>query len=151
VSSMYLDPLSMNGNPGLIKKEKLGYVGKTLRRFQYTAIDDATRIRALKIYPRHTQANAIEFIDYVVDRFPFRIHTIRTDRGHEVSLSVSAVVSGRVWCTTSLSLSRSLCEQTVSLPQRGYCRSECPCSCRLRNTSKTSSRQNPLSARRTRI
>ena len=57
--------------------------GKIVRRFQYTAIDDATRIRALKIYPRHTQANAIDFIDYVVDRFSFRIHTIRTDRGHE--------------------------------------------------------------------
>ena len=57
--------------------------GRTVRRFQYTAIDDATRIRALKIYRRHTQANAIDFIDYVVGKFPFRIHTIRTDRGHE--------------------------------------------------------------------
>ncbi|MGH1364885.1 MAG: helix-turn-helix domain-containing protein [Calditrichia bacterium] len=57
--------------------------GKKMRRFQYTAIDDATRIRALKIYKRHTQQNAINFIDYVVDRFPFRIHTVRTDRGHE--------------------------------------------------------------------
>ena len=57
--------------------------GKRVRRFQYTAIDDATRIRALKIYPRHTQQNAIKFIDYVIEKFPFRIHTIRTDRGHE--------------------------------------------------------------------
>jgi transposase InsO family protein len=57
--------------------------GKKVRRFQCTAIDDATRIRALRIYQRHTQTNAIDFIDYVVDRFPFRIHTIRTERGHE--------------------------------------------------------------------
>jgi len=57
--------------------------GKKVRRFQYTAIDDATRIRALKICPRHTQHNAIAFIDYVIEKFPFRIHTIRTDRGHE--------------------------------------------------------------------
>ena len=57
--------------------------GKKVRRFQYTAVDDATRIRALKIYDRHTQANAIDFIDYVVEKFPFRLHTIRTDRGHE--------------------------------------------------------------------
>lgn len=57
--------------------------GRKIRRFQYTAIDDATRIRALKIYQRHTQQNAIDFIKYVVDKFPFRIHTIRTDRGHE--------------------------------------------------------------------
>jgi transposase len=27
--------------------------GKKIRRFQYTAVDDATRIRALKIYQRH--------------------------------------------------------------------------------------------------
>lgn len=54
-----------------------------VRRFQYTAIDDATRIRALKVYERHTQENAIEFINHVVDKFPFRIATIRTDNGHE--------------------------------------------------------------------
>ncbi len=53
------------------------------KRYQYTAIDDATRVRALKIYTRHTQASAIDFVNYVRDRFPFRIHTIRTDRGHE--------------------------------------------------------------------
>ena len=54
-----------------------------VRRFQYTAIDDATRVRALKIYVRHNQQNAIDFVDYFIDKFPFRIHTIRTDRGHE--------------------------------------------------------------------
>jgi len=57
--------------------------GGRVRRYQYTAIDDATRVRALKIYPRHTQKNAIDFIDYVIEKFPFRIHTVRTDRGHE--------------------------------------------------------------------
>lgn len=54
-----------------------------IRRYQYTAIDDATRIRALKIYSKHNQKNAIRFIDYVIQKFPFRIHTVRTDRGHE--------------------------------------------------------------------
>ena len=57
--------------------------GAKVRRFQYTAIDDATRIRALKIYEKHNQANAIDFADHVIERFPFRIHTIRTDNGHE--------------------------------------------------------------------
>lgn len=56
---------------------------KIVRRYQYTAIDDATRIRALKIYSLHNQANAISFIDHVIEKFPFRIHTVRTDRGHE--------------------------------------------------------------------
>jgi len=57
--------------------------GKMIKRFQYTAIDDASRIRALKIYHEHTQKNAIDFTNYVVEKFPFRIHTIRTDNGHE--------------------------------------------------------------------
>jgi len=57
--------------------------GKKIRRFQYTAIDDATRIRALKVYNKHTQSNAIDFIDHVISKFPFRINTIRTDNGHE--------------------------------------------------------------------
>jgi transposase InsO family protein len=57
--------------------------GNTVRRFQYTAIDDATRIRALKIDQFHNQQRAMDFIDYVIEKFPFRIHTIRTDRGHE--------------------------------------------------------------------
>ena len=54
-----------------------------IRRYQYTAIDDATRIRALRVYRRHTQQNAIAFMDHIVAKFPFRIHTVRTDRGHE--------------------------------------------------------------------
>ena len=55
----------------------------SVKRFQYTAIDDATRIRALQIYSLHNQANAIEFVNYVIKKFPFRIKSIRTDRGHE--------------------------------------------------------------------
>lgn len=62
-------------------KDKLG---RKIRRFQYTAIDDATRIRALKVYRQHTQVNAIDFINYVVAKFPFRIKMIRTDNGHEL-------------------------------------------------------------------
>ena len=57
--------------------------GKSVKRFQYTAIDDATRVRALQIYRQQNQANAIEFINYVIEKFPFRIKSIRTDRGHE--------------------------------------------------------------------
>ena len=50
---------------------------------KYTATDDATRVRALKVYGRHTRENAIDFVNHVVEKFPFRIPTIRTDDGHE--------------------------------------------------------------------
>ncbi|WP_312193841.1 IS481 family transposase [Empedobacter sp.] len=54
-----------------------------IKRFQYTAIDDSTRIRALKIYEKHNQLSSIDFINYVVEKFPFIINTIQTDNGHE--------------------------------------------------------------------
>lgn len=60
-----------------------GDKGQKIKRYQYTAIDDATRVRALKIYNRHTQENAIDFVDHIIQKFPFRIQQIRTDRGHE--------------------------------------------------------------------
>ena len=43
--------------------------GGSVRRYQYMAIDDSTRIRALKVYRRHTQANAIDFTNYVIEKF----------------------------------------------------------------------------------
>lgn len=52
---------------------------RKVKRFQYTTIDDATRIRVLKIYKKHTQKNAIDFVDHVIEKLPFLIHTIRTD------------------------------------------------------------------------
>jgi transposase InsO family protein len=61
----------------------IGKNGQKVRRFQYTAIDGATRVRALKVYKRHTQANAIDFVNHIIDKFPFRIREIRTDNGHE--------------------------------------------------------------------
>lgn len=57
--------------------------GNPVKRFQYTAIDGATRTRAIKIYDHHTRHTAISFADYVIMKFPFRISIIRTDDGHE--------------------------------------------------------------------
>lgn len=65
-----------------------GENNRKVKRYQFAAIDDATRIRALKIYERHNQESAIDFIDHVVQRFPFRIHAIRTDNGHEFQVKL---------------------------------------------------------------
>ena len=61
----------------------VGKDGRATRRYQYTAIDDATRIRAVKGYTRHTQKHALHFLDDVITTCPFRMPTGRTDRGHE--------------------------------------------------------------------
>ena len=73
----------MPGHPIQIDVKFLTFKGNNgakIKRYQYTAIDDATRVRALKIYDRHTQKNAINFVNHVIEKFPFRIQQIRTDR-----------------------------------------------------------------------
>ena len=79
----------------LIFKSK---AGKKIKRYQYTAIDDATRVRALKIYDRHTQKHAIDFVDHVVAKFPFRIAwklcTSMTSRDVTETLELALQASG---------------------------------------------------------
>ena len=41
------------------------------RRHPYPVIDGAVRVRAFEIYKRHTQTNAIGFVDSVEKKFPF--------------------------------------------------------------------------------
>jgi transposase InsO family protein len=57
--------------------------GSRQRLYQFTAIDDCTRIRVLKVYDACNQRMAIRFIDEVRRRLPFRIHVIQTDNGAE--------------------------------------------------------------------
>jgi transposase len=55
--------------------------GRRRRRYyQYTAIDDCTRIRVLKIFDRNTQTSAIQFIDYVFEKLPFNVEVVQKTR-----------------------------------------------------------------------
>lgn len=56
--------------------------GKT-KFYQFTAIDDCTRLRILRIYDRLDQKRAICFVDYVLEKLPFRVEQIQTDNGGE--------------------------------------------------------------------
>lgn len=51
--------------------------------YQYTAIDDCTRYKVLSLYKRRTADNTLLFLDEVMDRMPFPIQRIQTDRGQE--------------------------------------------------------------------
>jgi transposase InsO family protein len=57
--------------------------GTRKRLYQFTAIDDCTRIRVLKVYDACNQSTAIRFIDEVLRRLPFRVHVVQTDNGAE--------------------------------------------------------------------
>ena len=57
--------------------------GSRRRLYQFTAIDDCTRIRVLKVYDACNQRTAIRFIDEVLNRLPFRVLVVQTDNGAE--------------------------------------------------------------------
>lgn len=49
--------------------------------YQYTSVDDCTRYRVLRVYPRRTANNTLDFLDCVLEEMPFPIQRIQTDRG----------------------------------------------------------------------
>lgn len=51
--------------------------------YQYTAIDDCTRYRVLRLYDRRTAANTLDFLEAVLEEMPFPIQRIQTDRGRK--------------------------------------------------------------------
>ena len=51
--------------------------------YQYTAIDDCTRYKVLRLYSRRTAANTLRFLDCVFEEMPFLIQRFQTDRGRE--------------------------------------------------------------------
>ena len=57
--------------------------GTRKRLYQFTAIDDCTRIRVLKVYDACNQGTAIRFMDEVLRRLPFRVQVVQTDNGAE--------------------------------------------------------------------
>ncbi len=51
--------------------------------YQYTAIDDCTRYRVLRVYSRRIAANTLDFIEKAVEEMCFPVQRIQTDRGRE--------------------------------------------------------------------
>jgi transposase InsO family protein len=67
--------------------EPLGQTGRRKKYYQFTAIDDCTRLRVLRAYPRCDQKTAIAFIDHVLSKLPFAIERVQTDNGSEFGAS----------------------------------------------------------------
>ena len=59
--------------------EPLGQTGRRNKYYQFTAIDDCTRLRVLRAYPRCDQKTAIAFIDHVMAKLPFAVERVQTD------------------------------------------------------------------------
>ena len=56
------------------------------RYYAYLAVDRATRMIFLRIYPRKNRAAAADFLIQALTFLPFRIHHILTDNGREFSM-----------------------------------------------------------------
>jgi transposase InsO family protein len=57
--------------------------GAKKKHYQYTAIDDCTRLRVLKVFPKNDQKTAIKFLDYALSKLPFQVDCVQTDNGAE--------------------------------------------------------------------
>jgi Integrase core domain len=55
--------------------------GRSKLFYKYTAIDEGARLPILRIYPRMDQKTAIQFLDNVQSRLPFKVENIPTDNG----------------------------------------------------------------------
>src|SRR5690348_7200931 len=53
------------------------------RCYQFTAIDDCTRMRALKLYANKNAHSAADFLSHALQSFPFPVQRVQTDRGAE--------------------------------------------------------------------
>ena len=68
------------------------------RFYQFTAIDEATRFRVLRIYDHDNTKTAIDFLREVREHFPFAIQRIQTDNGSSFGLQF-------IWHLSDLSIS----------------------------------------------
>src|SRR6266700_2334070 len=83
------DPSNPQASPGAaragqsvqvdVKHLKLG--GR--HSYQFTAIDEATRYRVLRVYAHNSIRSATDFVDELRRRFPVAIQRIQTDHGSE--------------------------------------------------------------------
>jgi transposase InsO family protein len=51
--------------------------------YQFTAIDDCTRLKVLRLYSNKSAGSTLDFLTHVLSEFPFPIQRIQTDRGKE--------------------------------------------------------------------
>jgi transposase InsO family protein len=56
---------------------------KKKKYYQFTAIDDCTRLRILRIYDKCNQKTSIQFLDHVLSKLPFKVEIVQTDNGAE--------------------------------------------------------------------
>jgi transposase InsO family protein len=66
-----------------------------VKAYQYTAIDDCTRLRVLRLYRRLHVLSSLDFLSEITRAFPFPIRKVQTDRGAEFPFTFLLAVERR--------------------------------------------------------
>jgi transposase InsO family protein len=64
------------------------------KMYQYTAIDECTRLRCLAAYPEQSTYSSMLFLQKMKDFFPFEIKKVQTDNGTEFTKSFTGAKEG---------------------------------------------------------
>lgn len=75
---MYVDPL-----PGTEDQSPKKWKSRQGFHYQYTLVDDCTRIQYAKLFPRLSQENTCLFLEEVLTKTPFTVTCVRMDNGAE--------------------------------------------------------------------
>jgi Integrase core domain len=90
------------------------------KHYQFTAIDDCTRIRVLRMYDRLNQQSAIRFLDYVLEKLTFKVEVIQTDHGAEFGSQFHYHVLdrgiGHVYISVAPMIRPFLCDRRMVAP-----------------------------------
>ena len=63
-------------------------VAGTPKLYQYTAVDECTRLRVRYIFDEHSNWNSVRFLHYVRKKMPFDIKCVQTDNGTEFTTAL---------------------------------------------------------------
>lgn len=72
--------------------------------YQWTAIDECTRIRFIYGFEEHTPENSVKFLKMLQKVFPFKIQTIQTDNGTEFTYKY---ISNDILCPFDTALEKA--------------------------------------------
>lgn len=66
-----------------VKYVPSGCVANGIKYYQYTAVDECTRLCYRELYDEHSTYSSLDFLKKLVEYFPFPIREIQTDNGSE--------------------------------------------------------------------
>lgn len=82
--------------------------------YQWTAIDECTRVRFVYAFEEHTPENSVKFLQMLKKVFPFRIQQIQTDNGTEFTYKY---ISDTELCPFDIALQKAGIEHILIPPR----------------------------------